>query len=304
MTPTVTRLTRSIAFLVLPLFAGAPSFGASAGEKCESAKLKFAGKYAACLLKAESKAAKTGGAPDYSKCDRTYVSKWQSIESKAGAGVCPSEDDQLPIAAFISVATEQLSLALGGGPTPQCPALPLRTGQTQCDQGAGPAGNCPGSPSGQDGELLYGKQRHYTDNSDGTITDHATALSWEKLSDDSGIHDKDNTYTWDDAFAKVATLNSQNFAGHNDWRLPNRFELETLIDLGRANPAIPNIFNVACIGGCTVLDCSCTRSTNFASSTSYHNNGANTWYVSFFDGNAFFGSKTNVYYVRAVRGGS
>ena len=49
-----------------------------------------------------------------------------------------------------------------------------------------------------------------------------TGLMWEKLSDDGSIHDRDNLYTWDDAFAvKVATLNSGSFAGRTDRRVPN-----------------------------------------------------------------------------------
>ena len=56
-------------------------------------------------------------------------------------------------------------------------------------------------------------------NGDGTITGNNTKLMWAKKSDDGTIHDKDNSYTWANAFAvHIATLNSTNFAGHNDWR--------------------------------------------------------------------------------------
>ena len=36
----------------------------------------------------------------------------------------------------------------------------------------------------------------FTDNRDGTVTDTKTGLQWEKKSNDNGIHDTDNTYTW------------------------------------------------------------------------------------------------------------
>jgi hypothetical protein len=35
----------------------------------------------------------------------------------------------------------------------------------------------------------------YTDNDDGTVTDHNTGLMWEKKDDSGGIHDKDNSCT-------------------------------------------------------------------------------------------------------------
>jgi hypothetical protein len=41
----------------------------SPADKCEANKLKTAGKYGFCRLKADAKAIKTGGAVDYSKCD-------------------------------------------------------------------------------------------------------------------------------------------------------------------------------------------------------------------------------------------
>ena len=55
-------------------------------------------------------------------------------------------------------------------------------------------------------------------NGNGTITDDQTGLTWEKLSDDGSIHEYADNYTWCAAFTKITTLNSANFAGHNDWR--------------------------------------------------------------------------------------
>jgi hypothetical protein len=77
--------------VVLAALLGVPHLaaGLTATERCEAGKLKVAGKYGFCRLKAESKAAKTGGVPDYSKCDQKYAKKWQVIETKGG-GMCPS----------------------------------------------------------------------------------------------------------------------------------------------------------------------------------------------------------------------
>ena len=80
----------------------------------------------------------------------------------------------------------------------------------------------------------------------------------EKLSDDNSIHDKDTTYSWAQAStSKVAALNSASFGGHNDWRVPNRFELDTLVDLGVSAPSTYSVFNDGCSGGCNGVTCSC-----------------------------------------------
>ena len=52
-----------------------PAGAVSPADKCEAAKLKTAGKYGFCRLKAEAKAAQTGDAPDYSKCDANFNPK-------------------------------------------------------------------------------------------------------------------------------------------------------------------------------------------------------------------------------------
>ncbi len=72
------------------------------------------------------------------------------------------------------------------------------TGQTTCYTSGGAVTPCAGT--GQDGDVQAGATLSYTDNGDGTITDNNTGLMWEKKSDDGSIHDKDTTYTWDNAF--------------------------------------------------------------------------------------------------------
>src|SRR5262249_57053434 len=92
-----------------------------------------------------------------------------------------------------------------------CQATPqgqrLKTGQTQCWDTTGTVIPCAGT--GQDGELQKGLARAYVDNGDGTITDTKTGLMWEKQSDDGTLNDKDNVYTWAEAFTvKIAGLNA------------------------------------------------------------------------------------------------
>ena len=277
---------------------------ATPAEKCEAAKLSAAGKYSACRLGAEKKAVLSGAAPDYSKCDAKYMTAWGKAETKYGVA-CLTSGDQGPVQTAITDHTDDLRAHLDGGPL-EGGAQPLQTGQTLCDQGAGTLGACPGFPLGQDAALSNGAARQYADNGNGTVTDTKTGLMWEKLSQDGSIHDYGTTYTWYMAFTnKIAALNGgSGFAGHTDWRLPNRFELETLADLGFLNPAIDPAFNTGCVASCTVTSCSCTQSNYYWSSTTHLFIPADAWDVSFSDGNGSILDKSIPLHVRAVRAAS
>jgi len=171
----------------------------------------------------------------------------------------------------------------------------------------------PCAGTGQDGDIQAGAPLSYTDNGDGTITDNTTGLVWEKLSMDGSVHDVGNTYTWDQAFsAHVATLNSASFAGHTDWRVPNVKELESIHNWQNFSPAVSPAFNTNCTSGCTVLTCSCTTSSTYWSSTSVAGQARPgdppgptfAWMVGFDDGNVHGVDKSEVNFVRGVRGGS
>ena len=182
---------------------------------------------------------------------------------------------------------------------------PVKTGQTACWDTAGTSISCAGT--GADGELRRGEPRSYADNGDGTIRDKRTALTWEKLSNDGSIHDRDDVYTWADAFTKIDDLNADAFAGFTDWRLPNETELETIVDRSKLLPAVPTEFQHDCTVGCTVLTCSCTvaQFDSIAwSSTTYVKTPSSAWLVNFYDGTAYTDPKSALHHVRAVRGGS
>jgi hypothetical protein len=185
----------------------------------------------------------------------------------------------------------------------------LRSGQLECDQGNGTLGACPGAPAAQDGAVRAGIPLGYTDLGDGTIQDHGTGLMWEKLSEDGSIHDWTTGYTWADAFnVKIAALNTPPcFAGYCDWRLPNRRELESLVDAGRSAPAVDPVFHRHCTPGCTVTTCSCTQSEYYWSATSYQDPTLPgfAWNVDFNVGAVNgFDKAIPAYFVRAVRGGT
>ncbi|QXP59694.1 DUF1566 domain-containing protein [Olleya sp. HaHaR_3_96] len=87
------------------------------------------------------------------------------------------------------------------------------------------------------GGQSYG-ENNFTDNSDGTITDHATGLMWQQV-------DNGTTYNWENAldYAESLTL-----AEHDDWRMPNAKELQSIVDYTRspsttASPAINPLFS-------------------------------------------------------------
>jgi serine/threonine protein kinase len=66
-------------------------------------------------------------------------------------------------------------------------------------------------------------EKDYVDNGDGTISDRATGLMWEK----SGSQ---NYMTYEEAEEYVKELNQKMFEGHNDWRLPTVDELWSLME--------------------------------------------------------------------------
>jgi len=215
---------------------------------------------------------------------------------------------------FVDFQDAQVGAGLEGGTGPAravrdtstgCP-LPA-TGQTTCWNSSGNVISCAGT--GQDGELRRGAPLAYADNGNGTVTDLNTGLVWEKLSDDGTVHDKDNTYTWANAFTgHVAALNAARFAGYTDWRLPNVRELQSIVNYQSSNPMVSSAFKTNCAPGCPATGCSCTASGTYWSSTSSVSSPSRAWFVNFRYGNvdAFSssGSKSVAAFVRAVRGGS
>lgn len=89
---------------------------------------------------------------------------------------------------------------------------------------------------------VYG-ENDFVDNGDGTVTDRATGLMWMK--NDSG-----RPVNWEKALEYAENLE---YAGYNDWRLPNVKELQSIVDYHHApdarsasnrGPAIDPIFRL------------------------------------------------------------
>ena len=100
----------------------------------------------------------------------------------------------------------------------------------------------------------------FTDNRDETVTDNLTGLMWTKNAQQILGYK-----TWSEA---ITACNDLDYAGYTDWRLPNVRELQSLIDHGKGNPALPlghpftSILNV-----------------DYWSSTTYFLNSGLAWYV-------------------------
>jgi len=123
------------------------------------------------------------------------------------------------------------------------------------------------------GNSSYGKNL-FKDNGDATITDNATGLMWTQDDSQKGL-------LWEVALDYCEDMTT---AGHNDWRLPNVKELQSIVDYSRSpdttqSAAIDPVFNSTSISN--------EENQNdypyYWSSTTHANmtNGANSSYVSF-----------------------
>jgi len=139
----------------------------------------------------------------------------------------------------------------------------------------------------------------YTNNGDGTITDHRTKLMWKQCSEglsstttacDTGVA---TTHSWQAALQKAPNVNSSGFANYSDWRLPNRKELLSLVERQCFNPSVNTTYFPR------------TAALSYWSSSSADALiGANkSWIVGFRNGNISRSDRITTLHVRLVRGG-
>lgn len=70
------------------------------------------------------------------------------------------------------------------------------------------------------------------------VIQRSTGLMWVGDGDSIGCNMGSHS-SWADAFAAIVNINLANFAGFNDWRLPNVFELLSILHFNLARPFIP-----------------------------------------------------------------
>jgi hypothetical protein len=128
---------------------------------------------------------------------------------------------------------------------------------------------------------------NFIDNKDGTASDTGTGLMWAQAP-------PAELFTWREALAYCENFT---LAGYHDWRLPNRNELQSLVDYGRRNPSIDTAFFPD------------TVPSYYWSSTTVGYDPSSTWGVEFANGNVADGFKTyfsgvryGYGYLRPVRG--
>jgi hypothetical protein len=132
----------------------------------------------------------------------------------------------------------------------------------------------------------------FTDHGDDTVSDAATGLRWKRcaegLSGAGCASGAAATFIWRNALQRAADAD---FAGRTDWRLPNKNELESLVERRCYNPAINATFFPN------------TPSSWFWSASPYAGGPGYAWYVNFGYGSVGNNVKGDAGSVRLVRGG-
>jgi len=171
-----------------------------------------------------------------------------------------------------------------------------QTGQTACSDGSGAAVACAGT--GQDGESRAGVPwpgPRFVENADGTLSDRLTGLAWSRdgmaPGPDACLPGKRRSLQG--AFHLVACLNASRYLGRNDWRLPNRGELATLVNRGQADSA----------AWLNTQGFARAQSASYWSSSTFVYAASNGWSVNLHDGAVTTCAKPHDIFVWPVRGG-
>jgi hypothetical protein len=172
-----------------------------------------------------------------------------------------------------------------------CPPYPpAKSGQTECWNHNGDQIDCAGT--GQDGESRNGVtvNPRFRTNGDGTVLDNLTGLIWLQDANCWALRN------WTAALSEANNLaegscglTDGSIAG--DWRLPNRKELLSLLDLGQYVPALPP--------GHPFTD---VRQGPYWSSTSDAGIAIYAWTVNIYTAGVSFHYKINAIRVWPVRG--
>ncbi|MBF0317830.1 MAG: DUF1566 domain-containing protein, partial [Nitrospirae bacterium] len=149
--------------------------------------------------------------------------------------------------------------------------------------------------TGDDGALQRGvawPSPRFTDNGNLTVTDNLTGLLWMKDAGTPTVGSCTGGYmVWQSALNYVTCLNTANYLGYTDWRLPNIQERFSLVDRGATSTSGHPFTNIQP-----------DRHGDW-SSTSYASNTSFAWVVHMDAGHVFAYDKSYTGYVWPVRSG-
>ncbi len=110
----------------------------------------------------------------------------------------------------------------------------IASGMTVLSQESMAQATCPGTvgaSSTPDSDFMV--------NANGTVVHNTTELMWKRCNEGlTGLACATGTATFITWFAALTTAKTSSFAGYGDWRVPNKQELESLVDATCGFPAI------------------------------------------------------------------
>jgi hypothetical protein len=297
-----------------------PVAAATDAEKCEAAKLKIAGKYSFCRLKAEAKAVKTGDPVDYSKCDSKFGLKWGVAETNGG-GMCPTNGDQATQQVELRAKANRTAWELSGQPrfadNGNGTITDRRSGLTWEKKVKLDSTQDVINPQDADNYYPWAGQCSVSFNYCQPTAAAAALCTAQSEDGASGCNECGGGEGTCDTFSTLPTLwmlavdaNMASFGGYTDWRLPTREELISIVDYtvttyGQMTYAA--FHGTSCGASCTDVTnplCSCTIGGIYLTASSVAPNPVSIWGVTFFGGLVTEWGKSNPGYARLVRGGS
>jgi len=137
---------------------------------------------------------------------------------------------------------------------------------------------------------------NFVDHGNGTVTDTKTGLMWKQCSEGlSGVAcatGAPSLYTWQGALQAAQTLNAGGgFAGFTDWRVPNKKELISIVEMQCVTPGINTTIFPATVSNWYWSASPYASNTSYACGVGFGVSGAST------------NLKSINNYVRLVRGG-
>jgi hypothetical protein len=186
----------------------------------------------------------------------------------------------------------------GRAKTGTLPVWPVRD-ETKAPAALWQTGQTSNFGMGDDGELQEGlvwPGARFTVNGDATVTDELTGLVWAPDGSTPTVSGcSGGKMTWQNALNYAACLNTKNYLGYNDWRVPNRKELRSLIHYGEIKSDLW-LKNSGAFAG--------VQAGNYWTSTTFAGGTGSAWSVNMSSGAVTKQTKSGyTFYVWPVRGG-